>query len=286
MQSLLLRVAVCVLLSICAGVTQVQDVAASAGNYRSCREFNQKWPRGVAFSLRVARNHVVRPTVSAAIYKANRHLDTNFDGTVCELKKRPKPATNTTEVRPASGLPSGPSTTSQSSGKAETSIPREGAVTTLPTSSSSSSSTSSTSSTLGSATTSPTSTVPLICPQAGNVVVKIVSATDGSYRTTGASVKMYYYMRNVSGTVRNNSTVPISVVILTLSGNLLQGSEVRASKTVSVLTNVSVMPGASYGWNVEYEALGHRNTWSDYSQVIRNETVESLEFEHDEARCP
>lgn len=137
-----------------------------------------------------------------------------------------------------------------------------------------------------STTTTTTTTIPVTCPTSGNVTPEITSASDGAYRTTGISVKMYYYTRSVQGVIRNNSSVPVSVVNLSLSGNLLKDGAIYSSQTVYVVGNVTINPGGAYGWNVSYEALGHRATWSDYSTVGRNETIQSFSFVSTDARCP
>ena len=135
-------------------------------------------------------------------------------------------------------------------------------------------------------TTTTTTTIPVSCPTSGNVSSEITSASDGAYRTTGSAVKMYYYSRSVQGVIRNNSSVPVSVVNLSLSGNLLKDGAIYSSQTVYVVGNVTINPGGAYGWNVSYEALGHRATWSDFSTVGRNETIQSFTFVSTDARCP
>jgi len=127
--------------------------------------------------------------------------------------------------------------------------------------------------------------IAVTCPTSQNVLATIDSASDGSYRTTGASIKYYYFMRNVIGTVRNLSDVRVQVYGLSISGNLMRGSIVEQSQTVSVFNNVYIEPKGVYGWSKSYEALGHRTTWSDYSTVERKEAIQNLTFVSADSRC-
>lgn len=140
-------------------------------------------------------------------------------------------------------------------------------------------------STTSTTTTTTTTTLPLDCPSSQNVRVNIVSATDISYRTTGISVRMYYYTRRVVGTLTNTSSSAVTVVLFTLAGNLLSNGQVMSTKEVEVLFNVTLRPGSTYGWSVDYEANGHRSTWSDYSPVVRAEAVRLLAWDAADPRC-
>jgi hypothetical protein len=136
-------------------------------------------------------------------------------------------------------------------------------------------------------TTVATTTIPVVCPNSENVTSEITSASDGGFRTTGNSLaRDYYFTRNVEGVIRNSSGVSISVVTFSLAGNLLRLGAVVETKTVGVANNVDVKPGGTYGWSVSYEALPHRNVWSDYTNVVRNETVKTLSFVSSDLRCP
>lgn len=55
--------------------------------YSSCSQLRKVWSKGVATSVAKARRQPVRPAVNAAGYRKNRHLDTDRDGTACEVKK-------------------------------------------------------------------------------------------------------------------------------------------------------------------------------------------------------
>ena len=131
-----------------------------------------------------------------------------------------------------------------------------------------------------------TTTIPVVCPNLENVTAEITSSSIGNYRTTGASVKFYYYMRTVQGVIRNKSGVLISVVNFSLAGNLLKLDEVLNTQTVAVANNVEVKADGTYGWSVTYEALGHRNVWSDYTPVVMKEAVHTLSFVSSDLRCP
>lgn len=66
--------------------------------HSSCGQLRKVWSKGVAASLAKARLQAVRPAVSASGYLRNRHLDTDRDGTACEVKKssiQAQPAWNT-----------------------------------------------------------------------------------------------------------------------------------------------------------------------------------------------
>jgi hypothetical protein len=56
------------------------DVRAT---FKSCSTFRRVWPYGVAASVVKAKKQPVRPKVNAVVYKQNRRLDTDNDGTVC-----------------------------------------------------------------------------------------------------------------------------------------------------------------------------------------------------------
>jgi hypothetical protein len=131
-----------------------------------------------------------------------------------------------------------------------------------------------------------TTTIPVVCPESKNVTAEITSASDGGYRSTGRSVKVYYTMRNVQGVIRNKSGVSITVVNFSLAGNLSKLDEVRNTQTIAVANNVEVKSGGTYGWSVSYESLGHGSTWSDFTHVVRNETIHTLSVVSSDPRCP
>lgn len=60
---------------------------AEVKKHSSCGQLRKVWSKGVATSLAKARLQAVRPAVSASGYLRNRHLDTDRDGTACEVKK-------------------------------------------------------------------------------------------------------------------------------------------------------------------------------------------------------
>lgn len=60
--------------------------ASAVAGYKSCGALNLKYPKGVAKSSALAKRQLVRPTVNASVYSANRHLDRDGDGTACEVK--------------------------------------------------------------------------------------------------------------------------------------------------------------------------------------------------------
>ncbi len=220
----------------------------STSTFKNCSRLNKVYPSGVAVSASKARIQEVRPTVSRTVYNRNKKLDRDKDGTVCEVA-RPR---NT----PSTSIPFQQQTTFQV-------VPLVPSVPPIA-----------------------TTTVPVVCPNSSNVSANILSASDGSYRTTGISVIRFYFMRNVQGFVRNNSGVRVHVFGFSLAGNLLKGSEVMETQSVPVFNNVILEPNGVHGWSSTYETLGARSTWSDYSTVVRSETVGSLSFVSLDSRCP
>lgn len=71
-------------------LTTVSSASISAlsfqAKFKSCSTLRRVWPYGVAVSATKAKKQPVRPKVNAAVYQQNRRLDTDNDGTVCELK--------------------------------------------------------------------------------------------------------------------------------------------------------------------------------------------------------
>jgi hypothetical protein len=68
----------------------------SVSKYSNCTKLQKVWPQGVAATTAKARLQAVRPAVNAVGYSKNRHLDTDRDGTACEVKRstvRTKPGT-------------------------------------------------------------------------------------------------------------------------------------------------------------------------------------------------
>jgi hypothetical protein len=226
---------------------------SAAVSYSNCKKLNKVWPKGIAISSLKAKKQKVKPTVNSILYKRNLKLDFDKDGTICEVVVLP-----TTKTLPAQN-PQTVSITVPATAVPATAVP---------------------------ATTVPATTVPVVCPTASNVVAVIQSASDGSVRSTGASVKLYYVTRNVQGYVKNNSGVEIKVLGFSFEGNLKSGDIVQSSQTVSVFNNVSLSPNDSHGWSKTYETLGARSTWSDYSAVVRDESVGTLSFISLDSRCP
>ena len=60
-------------------------------SYRSCNALRNVFPRGVAYSSANARLQKVKPVVNAKVYSKNRKLDTDRDGTACEVKSVQRP---------------------------------------------------------------------------------------------------------------------------------------------------------------------------------------------------
>jgi len=135
-------------------------------------------------------------------------------------------------------------------------------------------------------TTTTTTTIPVVCPNSGNVIAEIISASDGSYRRIGTTSVTNFYTRNVQGVIRNTSGVSVSVLYLALSGNVMYGSRLEMSQTVNVGNNILLAAGGSYGWSKTYEALGHPDYSPQYGDISRNETIQSFRFVSTDARCP
>ena len=88
---------VCALTLVAVPLWQAPVANGAVVAYSNCKKLNKVWPKGVATSLVKARLQAVRPAVSASGYSKNRHLDTDRDGTACEVKKssiQAKPAWN------------------------------------------------------------------------------------------------------------------------------------------------------------------------------------------------
>jgi hypothetical protein len=243
----------------------ISSAVAAVVRYSSCQKLNKQWPKGVAVSSLKAKLQIVKPTVNPAIYKTNSKLDFDKDGTVCEIQKKDKTTSVSSPIlRPVSP----PSVIAMPTPETVAPIVPEPVVTTLP------------------AAVNTTTTVPVVCPSSLNVTATIQSGSDISYRTTGISVVMYYHTRSVRGYVRNSSDVPVQVLGFVLAGNIMKGNAVTATKSVDVFNNVSLAPGEIYGWSKTYEALGHRITHSDYTEVVRAESVEAISFISLDSRCP
>lgn len=243
----------------------ISSVNGAVVRYSSCQKLNKQWPRGVAVSSLKAKQQTVKPTVNQAIYKANSKLDFDKDGTVCEIRRTDK---STSVGIPTPRPVSPPSVVAMPTPETIASIVPEPVVTTLP------------------AAVNTTTTLPVVCPSSLNVTAVIQSASDISYRTTGISVVRYYHTRSVRGYVRNSSDVHVRVLGFVLAGNLMKGNTVSETQSVDVFNNVSLAPGEIYGWSKTYEALGHRITWSDYTEVVRAEATEALSFVSLDSRCP
>ena len=191
---------------------------AEVKKHSSCGQLRKVWSKGVATSLAKARLQAVRPAVSATGYSKNRHLDTDRDGTACEVKK------TVVQAQPVMTFPGATSTTTTT--------------TTAP-------------------PTTTTTTIPVVCPSSVNVKMEIQNASNGSYRYVTAGRLWTYVTRNVDGIVLNNSGVRVKVLNFSLSGNLLSDNVVYDSQTIPVLNNVTLEPGDQYGWTKTYEALGY-----------------------------
>jgi hypothetical protein len=119
-------------------------------------------------------------------------------------------------------------------------------------------------------------------PDADNITVEILSAKDGNSRSTGSAVQIYYYQRDVTGVIRNRSDVAVNILVFTLAGSIVYNNGyVQSAKTVSVLTNVIIEAGWSYGWAQTYETLGHRIDGGE----TRSEAVETLSLDPLDSRC-
>lgn len=73
--------------------------------YPNCIKLQMVWPHGVAISSARAKLQAIKPSVNTAGYKKNSHLDTDRDGTACEVKK------STVQTVPNVPTPSTTSTT-------------------------------------------------------------------------------------------------------------------------------------------------------------------------------
>jgi hypothetical protein len=65
----------------------VNDLAARSTSFKSCAELRKKHPNGIALNTRVAKK--TKATVSPALYRKNKSLDTNGNKIACE-KGEPK----------------------------------------------------------------------------------------------------------------------------------------------------------------------------------------------------
>jgi hypothetical protein len=87
-------------------------------SFKNCAMLRKVWPYGVSSSTAKAKRQPIRPKVSPAIYNQNKKLDTNKDGTICELSIQKQPASpSVQELTPTS------STTTPSTSTTSTTIP-------------------------------------------------------------------------------------------------------------------------------------------------------------------
>jgi hypothetical protein len=59
--------------------------AVSASTFRNCAQLNAKYPKGIASSSAAAKKQKLKPSLSAALYKKYSNLDSDKDGTACEV---------------------------------------------------------------------------------------------------------------------------------------------------------------------------------------------------------
>lgn len=76
-----------VLIAVLAGLALAAGVGTADGaakHYRSCKVMRKHYHHGVAKSRAAARRVHGHPKVSARVYRANKRLDRNHNGVVCE----------------------------------------------------------------------------------------------------------------------------------------------------------------------------------------------------------
>jgi len=90
------------------GLSVVESRASAAridATYSSCAKLRKVWPYGVAIDTAKARIQPVRPRVNRSVYQANRRLDTNRDGTVCEIAIQKQPTLATSPIKATTTVP-------------------------------------------------------------------------------------------------------------------------------------------------------------------------------------
>jgi hypothetical protein len=63
------------------------NASSSDKVFKGCTQLRKVYPTGVAISAAKAKKQAVKPKVKASLYRANRKLDADRDGTICEVKK-------------------------------------------------------------------------------------------------------------------------------------------------------------------------------------------------------
>jgi hypothetical protein len=119
------------------------------------------------------------------------------------------------------------------------------------------------------------------------VTSEIWRAWDDGYRVTRTTTeRIYYYVRWVRGTFRNNSEVSISVDDFSLSGNILRLGSIEGTQTVPVVRSITIGPGGTYEWIAQYESLGQRTTSTpEFSTLSRSESIQSFIVRSLDSRC-
>lgn len=72
--------------------------AAPTKAYKNCAQLRRDWPYGVATNSARARIQIVRPHVNSAIYRRNKKLDVDRDGTVCEVPTQKQPSSSSPQT--------------------------------------------------------------------------------------------------------------------------------------------------------------------------------------------
>ena len=111
-----------VLLVLSVGIGSIAPGTATAfgkqSSFKNCAMLRKVWPYGVSSSTSKAKRQPIRPKVSSAIYNQNKKLDTNKDGTICELSIQKLPVSpGVQELTPTSSI------TTSSTSTTSTTIP-------------------------------------------------------------------------------------------------------------------------------------------------------------------
>jgi hypothetical protein len=202
-----MKISILVVSVLLFSVSSPITVSAASPKYKTCEIVRKKYPRGVAVSRTKAKK--TRATISASVYKANRKLDTDNDGIVCERGQRainpattiPKTIGNTFLV-PNTPAPTSQSTTPASSAPLATSAP----LTTLAPATT----------TLAPATTTTTTTIPGSFGS-GTKSVGSGGITAGRYLTTSASSCYWERLSGFGGTldeiISNDATSGSHIIV-------------------------------------------------------------------------
>gem|GEM_PF-2447977 len=189
--------------------------------FRTCADFREEWPIGVARTVEAAKKQKVRPPVNQVIYDQNQQLDRNKNATVCEVRKRPKVSKTKNAVASSTTI---------------TDHPRMFSDVTSTTS-------------ISTSTTSTSISVPIVCPIANDTVINTVISSSSSKKLIKLPNNFYRVSRTVKGKIQNKSSLPVEINYLSLS-TTFNGDQIDLVTVIS--TDLIIVAGGVYKWTVKY----------------------------------